>query len=46
MKAGVCPTSTAPPQQRDFVRALYHLTRALDPTRPVIANDGWQHAGR
>jgi len=31
-------------QQRDFVRALYHLTRALDPTRPVIANDGWQHA--
>jgi len=31
-------------QQRDFVRALYHLTRAIDPTRPVIANDGWQHA--
>jgi hypothetical protein len=30
-------------EQRDFVRALYHLTRALDPTRPVIANDGWQH---
>jgi beta-galactosidase/beta-glucuronidase len=31
-------------QQRDFVRSLFHLTRALDPTRPVIANDGWQHA--
>ncbi|EIM24793.1 glycoside hydrolase family 2 protein [Microvirga lotononidis] len=31
-------------QQRDFVSALYHLTRAVDPTRPVIANDGWQHA--
>ena len=31
-------------QQRDFVRSLYHLTKALDPTRPVIANDGWQHA--
>lgn len=31
-------------QQRSFVRALYHLTRALDPTRPVIGNDGWQHA--
>jgi hypothetical protein len=30
--------------QREFVRALYHLTRALDSTRPVIANDGWQHA--
>jgi beta-galactosidase/beta-glucuronidase len=31
-------------QQRDFVRALYYLTKALDCTRPVIANDGWQHA--
>ncbi|MGO4525949.1 glycoside hydrolase family 2 protein [Microvirga sp. 2MCAF35] len=31
-------------QQRDFVSALYHLTRAVDATRPVIANDGWQHA--
>ncbi|WP_445500435.1 glycoside hydrolase family 2 protein [Microvirga sp. G4-2] len=31
-------------QQRDFVRALYHLTKAIDPTRPVIGNDGWQHA--
>ncbi len=29
--------------QRDYVRALYHLTRALDPTRPVIGNDGWEH---
>jgi beta-galactosidase/beta-glucuronidase len=31
-------------QQRDFVRALYYLTRSVDPTRPVIGNDGWQHA--
>ncbi|WP_322409697.1 glycoside hydrolase family 2 protein [Microbacterium invictum] len=31
------------PRQRDFVRALFHLTRALDSTRPVIANDGWEH---
>jgi hypothetical protein len=31
-------------QQRDFVRALYYTTKALDPTRPVIGNDGWQHA--
>jgi beta-galactosidase/beta-glucuronidase len=30
-------------QQRSFVRALYAVTRALDPTRPVIGNDGWQH---
>lgn len=31
-------------QQRDFVRALYYMTKAIDPTRPVIGNDGWQHA--
>ena len=29
--------------QRNFVRAIYHLTKALDPTRPVIGNDGWEH---
>jgi beta-galactosidase/beta-glucuronidase len=28
--------------QRDWVQSLYHLTRALDPTRPVIGNDGWE----
>ena len=32
------------PAQRALVAALYHLTRALDPTRPVIANDGWELA--
>jgi beta-galactosidase/beta-glucuronidase len=31
-----------PPQQA-YVQALYHLTHALDPTRPVIGNDGWEH---
>lgn len=31
-------------RQRDFAEALYRLTRALDPTRPVISNDGWEHA--
>jgi beta-galactosidase/beta-glucuronidase len=31
------------PAQRDAVRALFHLTRAVDPTRPVIGNDGWEH---
>jgi beta-galactosidase/beta-glucuronidase len=30
------------PAERDFVQALYHLTRALDPTRVVIGNDGWE----
>jgi hypothetical protein len=28
--------------QRSFVRTLYHLTKALDPTRMVIGNDGWE----
>jgi beta-galactosidase/beta-glucuronidase len=28
--------------QRHFVRALYHLTKALDSTRLVIGNDGWE----
>lgn len=31
------------PAQREYVRALAHLTRALDPTRPVVSNDGWEH---
>ena len=30
------------PDQRHFVQALYHLTKTLDPTRPVIGNDGWE----
>ncbi len=30
------------PRQRDLVRAMYHMTKALDPDRPVIGNDGWE----
>ncbi len=30
------------PAQRHCVQALYHLTKTLDPTRPVIGNDGWE----
>lgn len=29
--------------QRHAVRALYHLAKALDPSRPVIGNDGWEN---
>ncbi len=29
--------------QRHFVQSLYHLTHALDPSRPVIGNDGWEY---
>jgi beta-galactosidase/beta-glucuronidase len=31
------------PAHRDHVRTLYHLTKTLDPTRPVVGNDGWEH---
>ena len=31
------------PAQAAFVCGLYHLTRAIDPTRPVLGNDGWSH---
>ena len=30
------------PTERHHVQALYHLTKTLDPTRPVIGNDGWE----
>ena len=31
------------PAQQHFARALAALTRALDPSRPVISNEGWEH---
>jgi hypothetical protein len=36
------PDLPSTPQHRNAVEALYHLTRTLDPTRPVIGNDGWE----
>ena len=38
---GVPNLATSEPQ-RSFVTALYHLTKALDPTRLVVGNDGWE----
>ena len=32
----------ARPDQAHYATALYHLTKALDPSRPVISNDGWE----
>lgn len=29
--------------QQQFVNEIYYLTKAFDPTRPVITNDGWEH---
>lgn len=37
------PDIATSPQQQHFATALYHLTKAQDPTRPVISNDGWEH---
>ena len=28
--------------QRHYIQALYHLTKTLDPSRPVVGNDGWE----
>ncbi len=36
------PALASSRQQQDLVRGLYHLTKALDPTRLVIGNDGWE----
>ena len=30
------------PAQRHYVQGLYHLTKSIDPSRPVIGNDGWE----
>lgn len=36
------PNLERDPAQRDFVKAMYHLTKSLDPSRPAIGNDGWE----
>ncbi len=30
-------------EQQHFVQSIYHLTKALDDSRPTIANDGWEY---
>jgi hypothetical protein len=36
------PNLAETPAHRHYVQALYYLTKTLDPTRPVIGNDGWE----
>jgi beta-galactosidase/beta-glucuronidase len=31
------------PFAADLASAMYHLTKALDSTRPALSNDGWEH---
>jgi beta-galactosidase/beta-glucuronidase len=38
------PELSSDPAQVDHLLTLYHLTRSLDRTRPVVSNDGWEHA--
>ncbi|GAC1396005.1 MAG: glycoside hydrolase family 2 TIM barrel-domain containing protein [Chloroflexota bacterium] len=37
------PNLTSIQAHRNAVEALFHLTKMLDSTRPVIGNDGWEH---
>ncbi|MFC4601814.1 glycoside hydrolase family 2 protein [Cohnella hongkongensis] len=30
-------------RQQAFTESIYHLTKAFDPTRLVVSNDGWEH---
>lgn len=39
------PDLPASRTQRAFVRGLADITRALDPSRPVVGNDGWEMLG-
>ncbi|ANP71298.1 Glycosyl hydrolase family 2 [Cryobacterium arcticum] len=39
------PQIARDPAQAAFARSLTELTRALDPSRPVVSNDGWEHVG-
>ena len=37
------PTLPSSSRQREHLTTLVHLTKSVDPTRPVISNDGWEH---
>ncbi len=37
------PNIAADQAQQHHALAMYYLTKSLDPTRPVISNDGWEH---
>ena len=37
------PKVSACKKEQNFANTLYYLTKAIDNTRPVITNDGWEH---
>ncbi|WP_200905950.1 sugar-binding domain-containing protein [Paenibacillus sp. IHB B 3415] len=36
------PNIATDKQQQQHAQAMYHLTKSLDGTRPVVSNDGWE----
>lgn len=30
-------------KQQNFTESIYYLTKSIDSSRPIIANDGWEH---
>ncbi|MEZ4666393.1 MAG: glycoside hydrolase family 2 TIM barrel-domain containing protein [Anaerolineae bacterium] len=38
------PELVADARQSQHLASLYALTKSLDPTRPAVSNDGWEHA--
>ncbi len=38
------PALQTDPRQRAYVQAMYSMAKALDGSRPVVGNDGWEHA--
>ncbi|MBA3873440.1 MAG: glycoside hydrolase family 2 [Anaerolineae bacterium] len=38
------PNLMTDPRQAQHLVAMYAITKSLDPSRPVISNDGWEHA--
>ncbi len=39
------PDLKSNPTHQHYAKAMYHLTKTLDPTRLAITNDGWEFAG-
>lgn len=37
------PDISVSKKEQNFATTLYYLTKAIDNTRPVISNDGWEH---
>jgi beta-galactosidase/beta-glucuronidase len=37
------PEILTDPQQQAHAKTMYQLVKSLDPTRPVVDNDGWEH---